>query len=67
VGTATVINFQEKQLGKQYQEFYGRKCSNFNGSYDVVSRPAKNEVTRESFTKDYIKLLTNFNHKGGDQ
>jgi hypothetical protein len=67
VGTNVVVNFQERQVGKQYQQFYGRKCSNFNGSYDVVSAPVKKEVTKESYTKDYIKLLTQFNHKGGDQ
>lgn len=63
-----LVNLQERQITKQYEEFYSevqvQKCANFNGSLDVVARPAKKEpVTKESYTKDYIKLLTNFNSK----
>jgi hypothetical protein len=69
VGT-NVVNLQERQANKQYQQFYGRKCSNFGESYgldefEAFKKPVK--TTKDSYTKDYIKLLTNFHSKGGDQ
>lgn len=61
-----LVSLQERQITKQYQNFYSQvemqQCVNFNGSLDAVPRPAKKEpVTKESYTKDYIRLLTKYN------
>jgi hypothetical protein len=56
---ANVINMKELQMNKEYQEYY--KCGNSDYSSPVVSKPLqKKPVTAQSYTQDYIKLLTNF-------